>query len=279
MSYGAAQIFRERVRVGGIVMFLSGALGLFLIRPHMALIAIVALGVASAFGTLVGMGRSGATRRTLVRLAALVVLIGAAGVATSGLSRFFSEGNSSDESGVTSVLERTQEQTQTGGSEFQPPTVTTPLDLPAAVVTVLVRPFPWEAGNVNGIIASTEGLLLGGLFVCGYRRILTWFRVAPRRPYLVFAVVYGLVFVVAFSYIANFGILARQRTQMLPLILTMIAMYPAPRRRVSWLGFRPDRRTPVSDSEAPDCPQETRPTAPGDGSRPRPPIPVESRGR
>jgi len=279
VSYGAAQIFRERVRVGGIVMFLSGALGLFLIRPHMALIAIVALGVASAFGTLVGMGRSGATRRTLVRLAALVVLIGAAGVATSGLSRFFSEGNSSDESGVTSVLERTQEQTQTGGSEFQPPAVTTPLDLPAAVVTVLVRPFPWEAGNVNGIIASTEGLLLGGLFVCGYRRVLTWFRVAPRRPYLVFAVVYGLVFIVAFSYIANFGILARQRTQMLPLILTMIAMYPAPRRRVSWLGFRPDRRTRVSDSAEPDGHPANRPTAPDGGSRPRPPIPVESRGR
>ncbi len=246
VSYGAAQILGDRARVSGIAFFLAGAVGLFLIRPHMALIAIVALGVASAIGTLSGMRVSGSSRRTFVRLAALLVLIGAAAVATSGLSRFFAEGKTDDEAGVSSVLERTQAQTQTGGSEFTPVAVSTPLDVPAATVTVLFRPFPWEARNTNGVIASLEGIVLGCLFVVGYRRIITWFRVAPNRPYLVFAVTYAAVFIVAFSYIANFGILARQRTQMLPLILTLIAMYPAPRKRVSWLGFRPDR---VADSD------------------------------
>lgn len=239
VCYGAAQIFGDKVRTAGIVTFLLGAFGLFLIRPHMALIAIVALGVASAVSTVAGFRERSSMRIFAVRLLALVVLIGAAGAATSGLSSFFSDGAKSDESGISAVLAKTKAQTSEGGSQFVPPSVDSPTKVPAGVVTVLFRPFPWEAHSMNSLIASAEGLLLLALFAVGYRRVITWFRVAPGRPYLVFAAVYAFVFVVSFSYIGNFGILARQRTQMLPLILTMIAMFPAVRTRTSLLGFRP----------------------------------------
>jgi hypothetical protein len=263
VSYGAAQVLGERVRLAGVATFLAGVAGLFFIRPHMALIAVVSLGFASAVGTLAGFRRTSSSRVFVVRMVALVALIAAAVAATSGLSRFFSEGEARDEQGVSSVLARTTEQTRQGGSEFAPPAVSNPAEFPAGVVTVLFRPFPWEARNFNGLIASGEGLLLLALFAVGHRRLLTWVRTAPTRPYLVFAAAYALVFIVAFSYIGNFGILARQRTQMLPLLLTVVSMYPAPRTRTSWLGLGPARRRNGAEPS----------TSAADGSAAREPLP------
>ena len=263
VSYGAAQVLGERVRLTGVATFLAGVAGLFLIRPHMALIAVVSLGFASAVGTLAGFRRTSSSRVFVVRMVALVALVAAAVAATSGLSRFFSEGGARDEQGVSSVLARTTEQTRQGGSEFAPPAVSNPAEFPAGVVTVLFRPFPWEARNFNGLIASGEGILLLALFAVGHRRLRTWVRAAPTRPYLVFAAAYALVFIVAFSYIGNFGILARQRTQMLPLLLTVVSMYPAPRTRTFWRGLGPARRR---DGAKP-------PTAPLDGPADLVPFP------
>jgi hypothetical protein len=50
-----------------------------------------------------------------------------------------------------------------------------------------------------------------------------------RRPYVAFVVVFSLLFIYAFSSIANFGILARERTQLLPFFLVLLAI-PAVRR-------------------------------------------------
>jgi len=239
VSYGAAQILGERVRTGGIVTFLLGVSGLLMIRPHMAVIALVALGFASLVGTLAGFKRSASPRIFVVRVLALAVLVVAASVAVSQTSRVLGSDRNSDESGVSSVLAKTEEQTKQGGSEFAAVTVSSPVELPAGIVTVLFRPFPWEAHSLNGLIAAAEGLLLIGLFVVGRRRLITWAKTVFKRPYLVYCTAYAFTFIVTFSYIANFGILARQRTQMLPLVLTMIAMYPAPRTRTSWLGAKP----------------------------------------
>lgn len=246
VCFGAAQILGERVRLAGVMTFLAGVAGLSFIRPHMALIAIVSLGFASAVGTLAGFRSAASPRVFVIRMVALTVLVISASVATTQMSRFFSEDDSADEGGVSSVLDRTTEQTSQGGSEFAAPAVSNPVELPAGVVTVLFRPFPWEARNVNGLIASAEGILLLALFFAGHRRLITWFKTAPKRPYLVFAIAYAMVFIITFSYIGNFGILARQRTQMLPLALTMIAMYPAVRNRPSVLGGRRGPPQPLS---------------------------------
>ena len=44
------------------------------------------------------------------------------------------------------------------------------------------------------------------------------------NPYVTFAVVYALAFIIAFAGFANFGILARQRTLMLPFFLVLLAL-------------------------------------------------------
>ena len=52
-----------------------------------------------------------------------------------------------------------------------------------------------------------------------------------HRPYLVFVATFTVVFITAFSFIGNFGILTRQRTQLLPLVFVFLAMPPMARRR------------------------------------------------
>jgi hypothetical protein len=47
-------------------------------------------------------------------------------------------------------------------------------------------------------------------------------------PYVAFAVSYTAMFVFAFSSVGNFGIMTRQRTQVLPLVLVLLAI-PAAR--------------------------------------------------
>jgi hypothetical protein len=45
-----------------------------------------------------------------------------------------------------------------------------------------------------------------------------------RLPYVTFVVVYGVLFVIAFSSFGNFGILARERCQLLPFFLVLLAV-------------------------------------------------------
>jgi hypothetical protein len=93
-----------------------------------------------------------------------------------------------------------------------------------APVTVLFRPFPTEAHNAEALVASGEGFLLLALVVLNLRRFGAARRQLRRVPYLAMAAIYCTMFVFAFSSMGNFGILARQRVQMLPLLFVFLAL-------------------------------------------------------
>ncbi|MGN6598803.1 MAG: hypothetical protein ACTHMW_05920, partial [Actinomycetes bacterium] len=129
-------------------------------------------------------------------------------------------------SGVQGTLDEAARRSTQGGSEFTPARVRTPLDLPWAAVTVLFRPLPYEAHNLQSLIASAEGtflLLLSGWLVTRerWRRAL---RPALRNRLVVASFVFTLAFVLAFSSFGNFGILARERTQVLPFLLVPLTL-------------------------------------------------------
>jgi hypothetical protein len=75
-------------------------------------------------------------------------------------------------------------------------------------------------------------------------------------PYVAYALTYTVMFVIAFSSISNFGILTRQRTQVLPLALVMLVLpretnrveEPAPtlENRARQLALAPSRPGPGS---------------------------------
>ncbi len=232
VSYGAAQLFSERVSLGSVFTFGAGVVALLFVRPHMAAIAVAALGLASVVSTLGSLKRGSQMKATLLRAGALVLLVGIAVVVFTQTSQFLGDEdagtstsvNTGEATGVEGVLESTKAQTSIGGSVFAAPSVNSPIDLPWATVTVLFRPFPWEASSGTGFIAALEGLGLLVLFTASWRRVASGFVMMLRRPYLVFVGVFAVVFITAFSFIGNFGILTRQRTQLLPLAFVFLAM-------------------------------------------------------
>lgn len=225
--FGGALLLAPRPRPHGLVYFALGMTALAFIRPHIAYMSVGALVVATAVGVIGGFRgngvKGGSTRGRAVRIVALVVLLGAASFASTLVGARF--GGDDGGTGTTqSALVTARAQTSQGGSEFDPVAISTPAQVPFGLISVLYRPFPWEAGSVNALIAAVEGLVLLGLTAASWRRLLVFPMLALRRPYLVFVGAYVLVFAVGFSYIANFGILARQRTQMLPMVLVLLAV-------------------------------------------------------
>jgi hypothetical protein len=131
--------------------------------------------------------------------------------------------------GVNSVLAESARRTNAGGSSFQASSTSTSLaSLPFATVTILFRPFPFEAHNAQAAVTALESTLLLCLTIARRRSIWRAIRELRRRPYVAFILVYAAGFVVAFASIANFGILARERVQLLPFFLVLLA---APRSR------------------------------------------------
>ena len=228
-AYGAARILSGRVLRGAIIAGLALWLAA-LVRPHVA--GMVGLGLAVAYI----LGRTGVKRGwrasagKLVGMAAVIVL---AAVLLSQTSAFLKKSGLDPEDGVASVLTETRARTEQGGSSFgtsQP--AVSPTQLPISVVTILFRPFLFEANSLQVLITAVESTVLLVLTVRRIRPIGRAVRSFRRLPYVTFVVVYGLLFIVAFSSIGNFGILARERCQLLPFFLVLLAVPGVRTRRV-----------------------------------------------
>ena len=88
---------------------------------------------------------------------------------------------------------------------------------------LMFRPFPWETNNLTAVFASCEGALL--FLMIFFRRMYLFhlLRNARSTPLVVFAIIFFLIFSVVFSIsVSNFGLLARLRVMVLPLLLMLI---------------------------------------------------------
>lgn len=252
-TYGAALFFSGRT-FRGLSYLGLGILAATMIRPHMGLMIAVAFAAAIVAGTTAAsladrpqgaLDRAGPTMRASQRaklvgqaragaraVAIIVLLIGGA-VLVQRAAEFFKVDALGTES-VSNTLDDTSNRTSEGGSAFTPAVVRTPIDYPRAFFTVMFRPMPYEAKGFNDRLAAVEGMILLGLMVLSWPRLRLLPTKIGRQPMVVFSTTFVVVFAYAFSAIGNFGILARQRSQVLPLLLVLIALplirNPAPTR-------------------------------------------------
>jgi hypothetical protein len=204
-----------------------GGLGLWsvaMVRPHMA--GLIAVCLAAA----VVMRRSSGTLRELtpiVRAGSIVAVAVLAAIMVVRTDRFLADSGIDTSAGVETALVDIQDRTSRGGSEFVPSVLDSPVRAPMAVVTVLFRPFVFEAHNAQSFLAAIEGTVLLAMFLLRWR----WFAAAMRclrsRPYVMFCLAFTVLFLVAYSSFANFGLLARERVQLYPLFLVLISIAPA----------------------------------------------------
>lgn len=223
-AYGAARFFNHAI-VAGLVLIVLGAAGTALIRPHVTVLMMAALFVAQVV-------RPTTKRSTsILTKAAGAVVMGAAAVLLVTASAQFLGIDDLSAQAVSDRIDEAGGQTAQGGSAFTPVPLESPFGVPAAIVTLLFRPFPWEANGLPMLVQSAEGLVLLLLTIAAWPRLKALPTLLRRNPWLVFAVVYALAFIIAFSGFANFGILARQRVLMIPFFLVLLAL-PKPLPKV-----------------------------------------------
>ncbi|HYT40617.1 MAG TPA: hypothetical protein VEN99_13935 [Acidimicrobiia bacterium] len=221
-ALGAAQLFAGRFR--GLVWLALGLWGAAVVRPHMALI--VGGGLVAAAPLAVLRGGADGHRRQRGRLggAVLVLALLVAGPALIGVAQNFFHLQSLNSQTAQEVLDETTRRSGKTGSTFTSISPNNPVGFVRSGVTVLFRPFPFEARNAQAMLTSLEGLSLLALCVLSGRRLARLPAELFRRPYLVFGLVYTLAFIYAFSALGNFGILARERSQVLPALFVVLCI-------------------------------------------------------
>jgi hypothetical protein len=233
-AYGTARLHR-RLDVPGLWWLALGTAGMLMVRPHIVGVFVVALVVSM----LVRPIRAGVLS-PVIRLAGLAVLVPVALGLISTAAGFIRLESLTAES-VLEFVEWAGGQTEQGGSAFARINPRTPVGFVVGTLTVLFRPFPWEAHTVFASMTALEGLGLLALVLLRWRSFKAALLAVRRDSYLVLVLVYALVFIFFFANMANFGVVARQRVQVYPFVFMLLA-YPGTgglvKAKGSWLSAR-----------------------------------------
>lgn len=212
---GSSRLYERRWN--GIVPVVIGFSAVGMVRPHMAMVLLA--------GLLVGLfARRAHTRGRVVSHALLLALVVAGSMWMAGASaELFGLDSLDGISDVSAALDFAQERTSQDQAQFVAARVGSIADYPWAVVTVLFRPFPWEAPNALAMVSALEGVALGLLLLRASPGFLSQGKQLIQRAQLLYSVAFTAVFIFLFSAIGNFGILSRQRAQVIPFVLLFAA--------------------------------------------------------
>jgi hypothetical protein len=217
-AYGVSRVMTQK-RASGLLILAAGLTAVVMVRPHVAL----TVGSGLVLAALLYKPSKTSPLNPIVRVLTFALLLGLMVLLISQTEKFLGVESLNQET-VNASLANAEGRTLEAGSAFSPVTVNTPLDMPYATVTVLFRPFPWESHNGQTILTAAESIFLIALTVVGWRRLQSIPRCLRREPYVAYSLGIMLTFVFAFSSFSNFGILARQRCQVMPFFLVLICL-------------------------------------------------------
>lgn len=245
-SLGAARILARRPS-GYAVMGLGMALGI-LVRPNELVLLVGAVAVAMLIR-----GRNPARRVNPARhLASLVFMVGAVVGTILETRRFLRPLRAS---GLSGVLLKVSANNKGAGAGFGSSLGYSPslLRYPRDVYNVLLNPPLFAAHGVPKLLTASENTLILITFLFALPRLRFLARTARRRPYVMAALIYSAAYVYVFAALGNLGLIARERTLLLPLLLVLFAVPVAPRGSplFPWQARarRPPRRAPGGESD------------------------------
>jgi hypothetical protein len=206
----------------GLLFIGLGLWFMAMVRPHVAAM----VGISAGLAYLVKRAPSSLRElRPVVKAAGIVVFTLVAVISVMQAQRFLNESGIDTSKGLTHALEEASQGGVYGGSQFTAPIVSSPTDVPLAAFTVLFRPLPTDGGaEALQVIVALEGAFLFFLTLVRLRGVARAVQSIRRQPFVAYALSYTGLFVVAFSSVANFGLLARQRVQLMPLFLVLLAI-------------------------------------------------------
>jgi len=208
-----------------------GVTGAAAFRPHVGGMLAISMLLPFTFSSMKGGWMTMSARILLVPVLAVSTLFmarQAQSFVNEGSNGFGSTGN---------VLEREHMVTAEGGSTFNQGTSLSMRILESPFL--LFRPFPWEVHNLMAAVSSVEGMGLAFLVFRKRREFWPVVR-AWRQTYISFILAYALLFAVIFSAaISNFGIIARERMMLFPIVLMLFCARLPSKKIVGSPAFQP----------------------------------------
>lgn len=222
-AFGAARALTGNT-LRGLALSGSGLWLMLFVRPHIA--GMFGVGLLAAY-VVMRPAREARPHAVVGKALGLVIVAALAVVMVTRTAHFLQISDLSA-SGAVTELQDVSTRSAYGGSQFAPIVVTSPLQVPKAIVTVLFRPFVTEADNAQAFAAALESTFLLLLTIKRSPWIWKAMKSVRRQPYVGLALVFTAVFVIAFASFPNFGLLARERVQVLPFFLILLSI-PADR--------------------------------------------------
>jgi hypothetical protein len=222
-ALGTAHMLNGKL-LRGLLVAIPGAWLMWVVRPHLLALVVLAASVAYLFGRGPRASRNAPVSTSLVRPIGLVII---------GFVLAFAVTQGAKSLGLPTLtlgsvqaeLEDTTLSTQQGGSAFDPgDTSLSPLRLPQGAVTVLLRPFPWEAPGFLQKLASLEGIALLAFIFIRRRSLAASLRHIRIVPFLFYCWVLTVLYSLTFQAFANFGLLTRQRSLVLPALYVLLCL-------------------------------------------------------
>lgn len=219
VALGTSLLVRQRL-VAGLAVGVGGGWLLWVVRPHLLAMVAVATGVAYLVGRV---RRESDGRRALVGRPLGIIAVGLLVVFTVTQGAEFLGLEDFSISSIEAELDEQTERTSQGGSEFETgENSLSPLSLPQGAATVLLRPFPWEVEGSLQLLASLESVVLAGFIVARWRSLQAALVQSRARPFLMYCWLLTLFYAATFSSFANFGLLVRQRSLVLPAVFVLL---------------------------------------------------------
>jgi len=224
-ALGTAHMLKGRI-VRGLAVAAPGAWLLWVVRPHLLALVLIAAAGAYLVGRSPRRAKAAVARSSLVKPVGLVIL---------GFLSVFAVSQGAKSLGLPSLtlgslqaeLDQTTQNTGGGHSSFKTGgNSLSPLHLPQGAMTVLLRPFPWEVSSKLQILASLEGMALAGFIVYRRRSVAVSLRRLRSSPFLFYCWTLTLLYAVTFQAFANFGLLVRQRSLVLPALYVLLCLDP-----------------------------------------------------
>ena len=220
VALGVAYILTDRMLHGFLVAIPGGWLT-YQVRAHLLGLTAIALAFAYVLGRRRRLTPTAGTSLMRPIGIVLVVLVAAFAV-TQGAKQLHI--SALTPSSVQAELQATSASTTQEGSAFNTNVSLSPLHLPQDAVTVLLRPFPWEVQSKNQILASLEGMALVAFMFLRRKSIALSLRKLREVPFLFYAWILTLLYVLLFQAFGNFGLLVRERSIVLPALYVLLAL-------------------------------------------------------
>ena len=222
-ALGTAHLFNGKL-LRGFLVGLPGAWLMWVVRPHLLAIVVLGAGVAYLFGQGPRARRAAELSTSLIKpiglvmISFVVVFAVSQGAKSLGLPTLTL-------GSVQGELDATTLSTGQGGSAFDNGgNSLSPLHLPQGMVTVLLRPFPWEVGGGLQELASLEGIALAAFIIIRRRSLAISLRHLRSVPFLFYCWSLTILYGLTFQAFANFGLLDRQRSLVLPALYVLLCL-------------------------------------------------------